>query len=61
MNDYKPYKQLKQKQKAKVVERIYKELISSFLIINGFLIPQDEHELLVSPNFFAHSIPCFLR
>ena len=23
MNDYKPYKQLKQKQKAKVVERMY--------------------------------------
>lgn len=38
MNDYKPYKQLKQKQKAKVVERIYKD--SSFLITNGFLIPR---------------------
>lgn len=30
MNDYKPYKQLKQKQKAKVVERIYKELHQFF-------------------------------
>lgn len=30
MNDYKPYKQLKQKQKAKVVERMYKELHQFF-------------------------------
>ena len=30
MNDYKPYKQLKQKQKAKVVEQMYKELHQFF-------------------------------
>ena len=47
MNDYKPYKQLKQKQKAKVVERIYKELHQFFSDNQRFPDTPDEHCLLV--------------
>ncbi len=51
MNDYKPYKQLKQKQKAKVVERIYKELHQFFSDTNGFLIPQMNMNCLLAKFF----------
>ena len=51
MNDYKPYKQLKQKQKAKVVERIYKELHQFFSDNQRFPDTPDEHELLARQIF----------
>lgn len=53
MNDYKPYKQLKQKQKAKVVERIYKELHQFFSDNQRFPDTPDEHELLAR-QIFSH-------
>ena len=53
MNDYKPYKQLKQKQKAKVVERIYKELHQFFSDNQRFPDTPDEHELLAH-QIFSH-------
>ena len=51
MNDYKPYKQLKQKQKAKVVERMYKELHQFFSDNQRFPDTPDEHELLARQIF----------
>ena len=53
MNDYKPYKQLKQKQKAKVVERMYKELHQFFSDNQRFPDTPDEHELLAR-QIFSH-------
>ena len=53
MNDYKPYKQLKQKQKAKVVERIYKELHQFFSDNQRFPDTPDEHELRAR-QIFSH-------
>ena len=53
MNDYKPYKQLKQKQKAKVVERMYKELHKFFSDNQRFPDTPDEHELLAR-QIFSH-------
>ena len=53
MNDYKPYKQLKQKQKAKVVEQMYKELHQFFSDNQRFPDTPDEHELLAR-QIFSH-------
>ena len=53
MNDYKPYKQLRQKQKAKVVERMYKELHRFFSDNQLFPDTPDEHELLAR-QIFSH-------
>lgn len=55
MNDYKPYKQLKQKQKAKVVERMYKELHQFFSDNQRFPDTPDEHELLAR-QIFSHIV-----
>ena len=69
MNDYKPYKQLKQKQKAKVVERMYKELHQFFSDNQRFPDTPDEHELLARQIFshipyhvsFDDSIPYIIK
>ena len=53
MNDYKSYKQLKQKQKAKVVEWMYKELHQFFSDNQRFPDTPDEHELLAR-QIFSH-------
>lgn len=51
MDDYKPYKQLKQKQKEKIVERIYQELHQFHLEYQRFPESSTEHEALAHKVF----------
>ena len=51
MDDYKPYKQLKQKQKEKIAERIYQELHQFHLEHQRFPETPTEHEALAHKVF----------